>query len=327
MTDAAPLLVVDDLHVSFRSAAGRVAALNGVGFAVQRGEVLAILGESGSGKSVTVATAMGLIERPPGSIDRGTVRFDGIDLLALPPDEHRRMCGSRLSLIFQDAIAALNPVFPVGWQIAEAFRIHGRADRATANREAVRLMAAVGIPDPEARARQYPHQFSGGMCQRVMIAMALALRPDLVIADEPTTALDVTVQAQILDLLRDLRASTGCALVVITHDLGVVAELADRVVVMYGGRVVEEGDVHTVFARPAHPYTRGLLASRPRLDREAGALAAIPGTPPNPAALPPGCVFHPRCDRAEAICRTTVPAPRVFGPRRHAACHFAEDGE
>ena len=321
-TDA--LLEIEDLHVSFSSATGRIAALNGVSLSLRRGQVLAILGESGSGKSVTASTVLGLIEQPPGSIDRGAVHFDGVDLLKLPRAASRS--AAVVSLALQNALAALNPVYSVGWQIAEAFRIHGQLDRRAAARKAAELMEKVGIPSAAERARLYPHQFSGGMRQRVVIAMAIALRPPLIIADEPTTALDVTVQAQIVELLRQLREETGAGLVLITHDLGVVAELADEVAVMYAGRVVEQADVRTLFRKPGHPYTRGLLASQPRIDQEAGPLTPIPGSPPNPAHLPSGCPFHPRCARAEAICAEKLPPSVALGAGHVAACHFAEAG-
>jgi oligopeptide transport system ATP-binding protein len=325
VTAAPPLLEIEDLWVSFRSANGRIAALNGVSFAVARGQVLALLGESGSGKSVTAAAIMGLIEQPPGTIERGSVRLDGTDLLTLSRAQHRGLCGEKLALVFQDALAALNPVYSVGWQIAEAFRIHGRLGARAAHERAVALMEQVGIPAARERARLYPHQFSGGMRQRVVIAMAMALRPALIIADEPTTALDVTVQAQIVELLRQVREETSAGLILITHDLGVVAELADAVAVMYAGRIVERADVRTLFRRPAHPYTRGLLASQPRIDEDSETLRPIPGTPPNPAQLPSGCPFHPRCARAEPVCATSLPPLRDLGDGQQAACHFAGD--
>ncbi len=319
---ARPVIEIDDLRVSFSSVNGRIAALNGVSFHVEPGEVLAILGESGSGKSVTAAAIMGLIQQPPGRIESGTIRLDGVDVLALGASAHRQLCGDKVSLIFQDALAALNPVYPIGWQIAETFRIHGRLDRAAAAREAVRLLEQVGIPDAEKRARQYPHQFSGGMRQRVMIAMAVALGPDLVIADEPTTALDVTVQAQIVELMKSLLLARRSSLILITHDLGLVAEMASRVVVMYAGRIVEEASVERLFTAPAHPYTRGLFASQLRIDRRRGVLSPIRGMPPDPARLPSGCAFRPRCDVAIGSCAESIPGLRKVGGGR-VACHLA----
>ena len=318
------LLEVEDLRVSFHSSTGRVNALNGVSFALGENEVLALLGESGSGKSVTAAAVMGLIEQPPGAIDGGAIRFEGRDMLKMPPAEQRKLCGEKIALIFQDALAALNPVFPIGWQIAEVFRIHGRLDGAAADKEAIRLLEMVGIPEAGERANDYPHQFSGGMRQRVMIALALALKPKVVIADEPTTALDVTVQAQILETLKTVRAEMRMSLILITHDLGVVAELADRVVVMYGGRVVEVADVYSLFAHPKHPYTQGLLNAQPRIDGAIGEMTPIPGSPPSPAALPSGCAFRPRCPLAAPICAEVVPPLRAVGEGRLSACHFAE---
>jgi oligopeptide transport system ATP-binding protein len=321
--DTPPLLAIEDLRVSFHSSIGRINALNGVSFELRRNEVLALLGESGSGKSVTAAAIMGLIEQPPGSIDGGRIVFEGRDLLEMAPGARRRLCGEQIALIFQDALAALNPVFPIGRQLAEMFIIHGRMSHADAQREAVRLLGAVGIPAAGQRAREYPHQFSGGMRQRVMIAMAMALNPRIVIADEPTTALDVTVQAQIVETLKALRAESDASFILITHDLGVVAEMADRVVVMYGGRVVEVADVYTLFADPQHPYTKGLLAAQPRLDSGEGELTPIPGSPPSPAALPSGCAFRPRCPLAQEICAAVVPplVPTPVGSL--SACHFS----
>ncbi len=316
------LLDVQGLAVSFWSRHRQARVLHDVSFAVGPGEIVGILGESGSGKSVTAAAIMGLIEEPPGRIEAGRILFQGRDLLALSRREHRQACGRRLAMVFQDALAALNPVYPVGRQIAEAFVIHGLAPRAKAFAKAVDLLAAVGIADPEARARAYPHEFSGGMRQRAMIAAAIALRPPLIIADEPTTALDVTVQAQILELLARVRDQGGSSILFITHDLGVIAECADRAVVMYAGRVVEDAPVMALFDAPAHPYTRGLLGSRPRLGAGGDRLDPIPGTPPDPARLPPGCAFHPRCPLATDPCRSIVPAMRPLGAGR-VACHHA----
>ncbi len=314
------LLEVRDLKVSFDTAAGQILALNGVSFSLERGEVLALLGESGSGKSVTASAIMDLVPTPPGAIDGGSIRFDGIELLQLPRAQRRALCGDRIALIFQDALASLNPVYTVGWQLAEMFRIHGRAG--DIHREVIELLAAVGIPAPELRAKQYPHQFSGGMRQRIMIAMAVALEPDIIIADEPTTALDVTIQAQIVDLLQTVQQRSGAGMIFITHDLGVVAELADKVAVMYAGRIVETADVYQLFAAPQHPYSQGLLASQPRLDMSGDALVPIPGTAPNPAALPSGCAFRTRCPRVQAVCAELVPELTAVGDGRTAACHF-----
>ncbi|KQS88174.1 MULTISPECIES: ABC transporter ATP-binding protein [unclassified Rhizobium] len=316
------LLEIKDLQVSFDTAAGRILALNGVSFSLERGEVLALLGESGSGKSVTAAAIMDLIPDPPGAINEGTIHFDGADILRLPQNERRDLCGSRIALIFQDALAALNPVYPVGWQIAEMFRIHGRTPEVGIDKAVLDLLTAVGIPDPIRRARQYPHEFSGGMRQRIMIAMAVALEPDIIIADEPTTALDVTIQAQIIDLLDRVRKRSDAGMIFITHDLGVVAELADRVAVMYAGRIVETADVFELFEDPRHPYSNGLLASQPRMDSEEAELLPIPGSAPNPAALPSGCAFRTRCPRSADICAKDVPALQSMGPGRQVACHF-----
>ena len=314
------LLDVRDLAVSFETAAGRILALNGVSFSLERGEVLALLGESGSGTSVTASAIMDLVPMPPGNIDAGSITFDGMDLLGLPHAERRRLCGERIALIFQDALAALNPVYMIGWQLAEMFRIHGRAGDVHA--QVIDLLTAVGIPDPELRARQYPHQFSGGMRQRIMIAMAVALEPDIIIADEPTTALDVTIQAQIVDLLMAVKARSGAGMIFITHDLGVVAELADRVAVMYAGRIVETANVFELFATPQHPYSQGLLASQPRIDVSGEELIPIPGSAPNPAALPSGCAFRTRCPRARDICASAPPPLDTVAPGRAVACYF-----
>jgi oligopeptide transport system ATP-binding protein len=320
------LLEVDGLHVSFLGPLHRTKVLNGVSIKVGRGEVLAILGESGSGKSVTASSLMGLIDQPPGRIEAGRAMFEGLDLLAIDPKEHRALCGQRISMIFQDALTSLNPVYSVGWQIAEVFRIHDSLNADSAWHQAITLMESVGIPDAAQRALQYPHQFSGGMCQRVMIAMAIAMKPSLVIADEPTTALDVTIQAQIVELLKVLRDDTGASLILITHDLGLAAELADRVVVMYGGRVVEEGSITDIFDAPLHPYTQALLASQPNLNHEGGELIAIPGMPPNPAFPVSGCSFHPRCSSAEAACSIEQPSTVTVSPGRRAACHLVVAG-
>ncbi|HWU19822.1 MAG TPA: ABC transporter ATP-binding protein [Devosia sp.] len=316
------LLDIRDLAVSFDTASGRIQALSGVSFSLERGEVLALLGESGSGKSVTASAIMDLVPNPPGSVDSGSISFDGTELLSLTTPQRRAICGERIALIFQDALAALNPVYTVGWQIGEMFRIHHKTANGDIEAAVVDLLNAVGIPDAGRRARQYPHEFSGGMRQRIMIAMAVALEPDIIIADEPTTALDVTIQAQIVDLLDTIRKRSGAGMIFITHDLGVVAELADRVAVMYAGRIVEQASVFELFADPRHPYSIGLLASQPRVDVETAELVPIPGSAPNPAALPSGCAFRTRCPRAQQVCADTVPALEGSGPGRLVACHF-----
>ena len=316
------LLEVDGLHVEFRTRDGVARAVNGVSYRVRAGETLAVLGESGSGKSVTAQAVMGILDSPPGRITAGRVLFQGRDVLTLPREERRRLRGARMAMIFQDALSALNPVLSVGDQLGEMFRVHRGMSRRDARAAAVELMERVRIPAARERAGQYPHQFSGGMRQRVMIAMAIALEPDLVIADEPTTALDVTVQAQVMDLLGELRRDLGLGLVLITHDLGVVAGVADRIAVMYAGRIVEVGDRDDIYRRPAHPYTRALLESVPRLDREERDLTAIRGMPPSLLRIPSGCAFHPRCPVARPVCAVEVPPLYDAGGGRGSACHF-----
>ncbi|WP_433171950.1 dipeptide ABC transporter ATP-binding protein [Actinoallomurus sp. CA-150999] len=311
------VLEVNDLRVQF----GSTVAVDGVSLRVDRGRIVALVGESGSGKSVTARSIMRMVPEP-GRITGGTVRFEGRDLLSLREREMRSIRGQRIAMAFQDPHASLNPVATVGAQVAEALIVHG-TPRRRARERAVELLDLVGIPDAERRAGEHPHQFSGGMRQRVVIAMALAHEPALLVADEPTTALDVTVQAQILRLLAELRDRIGVAVLLITHDMGVVAELCDELAVMYGGRIVETGTVADVFAAPAHPYTRDLLRAMPRLDDVAGRrLFAIPGQPPDPATLPPGCAFHPRCARAEDTCRTERPTLTSLDGGRSAACWF-----
>nr|WP_202490053.1 ABC transporter ATP-binding protein [Streptomyces sp. SID8381] len=310
------------MHVEFRTRDGAAHAVNGVTYAVDAGETLAVLGESGSGKSVTARAVMGILDMPPGRITGGEIRFRGRDLLTLKEEERRRVRGAGMAMIFQDALSALNPVLTVGDQLGEMFRVHRGMSRRAARAEAVRLMDRVRIPAAAQRVGDYPHQFSGGMRQRIMIAMALALEPDLIIADEPTTALDVTVQAQVMDLLAELRREYDMGLILITHDLGVVADVADRIAVMYAGRIVETAPVHDVYKRPAHPYTRGLLDSIPRLDRKGRELYAIKGLPPSLRAVPSGCAFHPRCPMARDVCRTDVPPLYEVSEVRGSACHF-----
>ncbi|MFF7166113.1 ABC transporter ATP-binding protein [Streptomyces sp. NPDC008086] len=319
------LLEVRDLKVEFRTRDGVVQAVNGVSYGVDAGETLAVLGESGSGKSVTAQAVMGILDMPPGRITGGEILFQGRDLLKLREDERRRLRGAEMAMVFQDALSSLNPVLTVGDQLGEMFVVHRGTSRKDARAKAVELMDRVRIPAAKERVKQYPHQFSGGMRQRIMIAMALALEPALIIADEPTTALDVTVQAQVMDLLAELRREYRMGLILITHDLGVVADVADRIAVMYAGRIVESAPVHDIYKAPAHPYTKGLLESIPRLDHKGRELNAIKGLPPNLMDIPQGCAFHPRCPLAQDLCRTDVPPlHEVTGTdtARHSACHF-----
>jgi peptide/nickel transport system ATP-binding protein len=295
------LLEVEDLHTHFFTDEGVVRAVDGVSFDVRAGETLAVVGESGSGKSVTSLSILRLIPSPPGRIVSGAIRFRGRNLLELSGEEMRRIRGREISMIFQEPMTSLNPVYSCGEQIMESLILHERMRRRAARARAIELLGMVGIPSPDQRVDEYPHQMSGGMRQRVMIAMALACRPAILIADEPTTALDVTIQAQILELLKRLQAEMGMAVILITHDLGVVAETADRVVVMYGGQVVESCDVRAAFRRTLHPYTAGLLRSLPRLGSQER-LRVIPGTVPDPAHFPPGCRFEPRCPVAQPRC-------------------------
>ncbi|WP_067137353.1 ABC transporter ATP-binding protein [Microtetraspora malaysiensis] len=322
-----PLLTIEDLAVQFPTEDGLVKAVDGVFLDVRPGEVVGVVGESGSGKSVTAMSVLGLVRRP-GRITRGRIRFRGRNLLDLSPRALRAVRGGEIAMVFQDPMTALNPVVPVGRQIAEAVRLHGKGlSRGAVRDRVIELLASVGVPNPATRYRQFPHEYSGGMRQRAMIAMAMANEPALLIADEPTTALDVTIQAQVLDLLRSARERTGAAAILITHDLGVIAELADRVAVMYAGRVVEQGDVHAVFDAPRHPYTRGLMASRPRIESSPGALVPIPGSPPSMLAPPPGCPFHPRCPIAadREPCRISRPGLTAVGAGHATACHFHEE--
>ena len=308
---SAALLQVQDLHVTFRTERGTVFAVDGVDFAVGQGEVLGLVGESGSGKSVMGFSLLGLVD-PPGRIVGGSIRLNGRELRGLGDEQLRDVRGRQIAMIFQQPTSALNPVWDVGRQIAEVLEIHRNMKQKAARGRALELLKMVGIPDPERRLRAFPHELSGGMAQRVMIAMALACEPDLLIADEPTTALDVTIQAQILDLMRHLREETGTAIILITHDLGVVAEMCDRVAVMYAGEIVEQTDVVSLFRNPRHPYTRGLIASVPVMGDVREALTVIPGNVPNLIDLPPACRFAPRCvARVEAglqICTERHPA-------------------
>ncbi|MEU8260029.1 ABC transporter ATP-binding protein [Micromonospora sp. NPDC048999] len=319
------LLEVRDLHIEFRTNEGVAKVINGVSYHLDPGETLAVLGESGSGKSVTAQAIMGILDTPPAHIRSGQILYQGRDLLTRSEEERRQVRGKEIAMIFQDALSALNPVFPVGWQIGETLRQREGMSRADARRRAVELMDLVKIPAAAKRLGDYPHQFSGGMRQRVMIAMALALNPRVLIADEPTTALDVTVQAQIMDLLADLRRDLDMAMILITHDLGVVAGVADRIAVMYAGRIVEHADVRSLYRTPAHPYTKGLLASIPRLDVRGQALSTIKGLPPNLMRIPSGCPFHPRCPYAQQVCVDEVPRDLTLGGGRTSACHFAQE--
>ena len=323
------VLVVKGLRTVFFTNSGLFRAVDDVSFSVRRGETLAIVGESGCGKSVTALSVMRLVPDPPGRIVGGSIMLEGTDLLSLDESEMRAIRGNRISMIFQEPMTSLNPVMRIGDQITEAVRLHRQMSRKEATAKAVEMLRLVKIPEPERRAQEYPHQLSGGMRQRAMIAMALACRPALLIADEPTTALDVTIQAQILALILELQKELGMGLVLITHDLGVVAQTAQRVIVMYAGRKVEEADVETLFASPRHPYTRGLMASipsLPSLSTNADApLVEIPGMVPSLTNLPKGCAFAPRCGLATARCREEYPPLQAWGENHLAACWRAAE--
>ena len=320
------LLDVRGLTTRFRTERGELTAIDDVSFSLDAGQTLAIVGESGSGKSVTALSLMRLIPDPPGRITGGQILFEGQDLVKVPDAKMRAIRGDRIAMIFQEPMSSLNPALTVGMQVAEPVNIHRRKPWAEAFQVAKGLLSRVRIPDAEHRLQTYPHQYSGGMRQRTMIAMALACQPKLIIADEPTTALDVTVQAQILDLLKELTRETGAALILITHDLGVVARYADTVAVMYGGRIVEQAPAAQLYAQPRHPYTRGLLSCIPRLDGKAGErLVPITGQPPDLAKLPPGCAFAPRCSRADTACTASRPVLRAVAPSHLSACHHDDD--
>ncbi|WP_251554459.1 ABC transporter ATP-binding protein [Neobacillus muris] len=301
------ILQVKDLHVSFSTYGGEVKAVRGVSFDLHKGETLAIVGESGCGKSVTSQSIMKLIPNPPGKITGGEILFKNQDLIKLKEPAMRKIRGANISMIFQDPMTALNPTLTIGDQIMEGIKQHEHLSNDQAKRVALEMLNLVGIPNPEIRLKQYPHQFSGGMRQRIVIAMALVCRPDVLIADEPTTALDVTIQAQILDLFRDIQKKTGVSIILITHDLGVVAQVADRIAVMYAGRIVEIGSRREIFYNPQHPYTQGLLQSVPRLDMEKAELIPIPGTPPDLFLPPVGCAFAARCPYAMEVCERVYP--------------------
>jgi oligopeptide/dipeptide ABC transporter ATP-binding protein len=323
-----PVLSIQELVTEFSTDDGIVHAVDHVSYDVYPGETVGIVGESGSGKSVTVMSVLGLIPQPPGKISHGRVLFGGRNLLELPDREMRKIRGSDIAMIFQDPMTSLNPVLTVGFQIAEAVLVHDPAKSDDeARKRTVELLEMVGVPNADARFDQYPHEYSGGMRQRAMIAMAIANRPKVLIADEPTTALDVTIQAQVLDVLQTAQRETHAATILITHDLGLIAEMADRVVVMYGGRVVETGDVFTIFHEPRHPYTLGLMSSLPRLDADLERLSPIPGQPPSLINLPPGCAFHPRCrlQKGRERCRTEVPPLYDVAAGHCSACHFHDE--
>jgi oligopeptide transport system ATP-binding protein len=329
-TDADTLLSVRDLRTWFRTDAGVLKAVDGVSFDIHRGEVLAIVGESGSGKSITAMSILGLVPDPPGRIESGQVLWKGEDLVTASEDRLRRVRGGEIAVVFQDPMSSLNPVHTIGRQVAEMVRTHRDVSKKQAKERAIEVLDLVGIPQARTRADSYPHEFSGGMRQRAMIAMAIACEPDLLIADEPTTALDVTIQAQVLEVLQEIKERTNSAILLITHDLGVVAGMADNVLVMYGGKPVETGTVSEIFYRYRHPYTVGLLASLPRVDDdlEGERLRPIVGSPPSLVSLPSGCSFHPRCPfaRLPQPCATEEPLLRaVDGVDHRSACHFAEE--
>jgi oligopeptide/dipeptide ABC transporter ATP-binding protein len=315
-----PLLSVRDLKVYFHGYESVARAVDGVSFDVRQGETVCIVGESGCGKTVSVLSLLGLIPVPPGEIVSGSALFDGKNLLGLTEEGLQRVRGNRIGMVFQEPLTSLNPVFTIGDQIAEAITVHERVDAQEVRQRCLQGLRDVGIPSPEERLSDYPHQLSGGQRQRVMIAMALACNPDLIIADEPTTALDVTVQAQILKLFRSLQEKRGMALLYITHDLGVVANIADRVYVMYAGVIAEEGNIRQIFKEPMHPYTQALLASLPSREKRGKKLYSIPGTVPDPARKPAGCPFHPRCRHAISRCKNDYPGRCDYGNAHHVRC-------
>ena len=326
MANSDTILSVDALKTYFHTEDGVVKAVDGISFELKKGETLGIVGESGSGKSVTNLSVMRLIQQPPGEIAGGSVVFDGIDVLALPIDEVRKIRGRRIAMIFQDPMTSLNPFLKISKQLMEVTELHLGHTKQQAREHALKMLKLVGIPDAEKRLDEYPHEFSGGMRQRVMIAMALSCDPELLIADEPTTALDVTIQAQILELIKDLKARMGTSVILITHDLGVVAGMTDKIIVMYAGKVFEQAPTNELFASPANPYTKGLLRSVPDPAHEQGQpLYQIPGLPPDVAHLPPGCPFAERCDRAEDICRREFPPFVEVSDWHHSLCHFAAE--
>ncbi len=324
VTDGA-LLEVDDLFVEFHTRDGVAKVLNGVSYHVNAGETLAVLGESGSGKSVTAQAIMGILDVPPALVTGGEIRFHGENLLKVDDERRNEVRAEGIAIIFQDALSSLNPVYTVGFQIEEQLRVRLGMSRKEARARAIELLDLVRIPNASRRVRQYPHEFSGGMRQRAMIAMSLALDPEVLIADEPTTALDVTVQAQIMDLLKEIQVERKMGLILITHDLGVVAEVADRIAVMYAGRIVEHADAVSLYRNPGHPYTAALMESLPRLEHKGSTLNTIKGLPPSLLHIPPGCPFHPRCPMAVERCKEEVPGDHGLGFGRTSKCHFAEE--
>jgi oligopeptide/dipeptide ABC transporter ATP-binding protein len=324
-----PLLVVDDLVVEFKTDDGIVHAVDGISYEIYPGETLGIVGESGSGKSVGTLALLGLIPQPPGRIVRGSAMFKGRELLKLKRRELRRLRGEEVAMVFQDPMTSLNPVLKIGYQLSEAVKTHHpKEPDDKVKTRVLDLLRLVGVPEPETRFNQYPHEFSGGMRQRAMIAMSIANSPSLLIADEPTTALDVTIQAQVLEVLKRVQAETDAATIMITHDLGIVAELCERVLVMYAGKIVEAGDVYTIFQKPRHPYTIGLMDSLPKLTEDEDWLRPIPGSPPSLINRPSGCPFHPRCflSQGRERCREEDPVLRAAEGEGHiAACHFSEE--
>ncbi len=323
-----PLLRVRQLSMSFATDAGIARAVDDVSFDVEQGETLGVVGESGCGKTVTALSILRLIPEPPGQYgEQSRIEYEGVNLLDLSPNKLRAIRGAQIAMIFQEPMSSLNPVLTIGSQIVEAIRAHESVSKNEAINRAVELLAVVGMPDPDGHMKDYPHQMSGGMQQRVMIAMALSCRPKILIADEPTTALDVTIQAKILDLLEDLKARFGMSIIFITHDLGVLAGIADRVAVMYGGKIVEHGEVRTIFERPAHPYTQGLLAAVPRVDRPKAQLQGIPGAVPTATEWPSGCRFHPRCGQRIDRCSAESPPEVTIGAGHAARCWVAKPAE
>jgi peptide/nickel transport system ATP-binding protein len=320
------LLNIKGLRTHFFTDNGEVPAVDGVDIYINKGEILGVVGESGCGKSVTSLSVMRLIPTPPGKIVGGAIEFKGEDLVSVTEKRMRKLRGNEIAMIFQEPMTSLNPVFTIGDQIGETVRLHRNMSKKEGRLHAIEMLKKVGIPRPESIVDEYPHQLSGGMRQRVMIAMAMSCDPELLIADEPTTALDVTIQAQILDLMRKLNKETGAAIMMITHDLGVVAEMCDRVVVMYAGKVIEEGDVRTIFKNPQHPYTKGLIQSVPRMDDKLDRLYSIPGNVPTPGSMPIGCRFAPRCEYVMDKCHQALPELVTVEPGHKCSCWLSEEG-